>query len=119
MGTLAVLTIDGVVMPTPTEFSVSIADISNAQRNANGTMIIERITTKRTIKVSWSYISKDNAFTLLYAVAKTSFRVEFPDPQFGTTIASNFYCGDRNVSMIDYINGVARYKELSFDLIEL
>jgi hypothetical protein len=116
---MAFLTIGGVAMPTPTDYSVGIADISKAQRNANGTMIIERITTKRTLKVTWSYISKDDAFKLLYAVAKTSFRVEFPDPQYGTTIASNFYCGDRNIGMIDYINGIARYKDLQFDLIEL
>ena len=44
--------INGVAMPAPSEYSVSIMDISKAERNAAGTMIIERIATKRKIELN-------------------------------------------------------------------
>jgi hypothetical protein len=118
VGILALLTIGGKAMPTPTEYSVGIADISKAQRNANGTMIIERITSKKTIKVSYSFITSADLKTVLGAVAPTYYNVTYLDPSLDAYVTSSFYCGDRNIGMMDYIDGVARYKDFSFDLIE-
>ena len=44
---MALITISGVALPTPSEFQVGYQDISKAERNANGTMIIERVAVKR------------------------------------------------------------------------
>ncbi|SHJ51859.1 hypothetical protein SAMN02745163_02048, partial [Clostridium cavendishii DSM 21758] len=52
--------INGVVLPAPTDYQVSINDISNAERNANGTMIIERIATKRKLELAWKFLSKED-----------------------------------------------------------
>ena len=43
--------INGVTIPTPSDYSVGIMDLSQAERNANGTMIIERIATKRKLEM--------------------------------------------------------------------
>jgi hypothetical protein len=118
VGTLALLTIGGVVIPSPSEHTVGIQDISNAQRNANGTMIIERITTKKTIKVSYAYISASDLKTVLAAIAPAYYNVTFLDPSVDAFVTSSFYCGDRSIGMINYQDGVAMYKDFSFDLIE-
>jgi hypothetical protein len=118
VGTLALLTIGGVALPSPSEHTVGIQDISNAQRNANGTMIIERITTKRTIKVNYAYISANDLKTVLAAIKPAYYNVTFLDPSLNAFVTSSFYCGDRSIAMINYINGVPMYKDFSFDLIE-
>ena len=39
--------INNVTIPSPSSLNVSVQDINKAERNTNGTMIIERIATKR------------------------------------------------------------------------
>ncbi|MCP8969728.1 DUF6711 family protein [Ectobacillus ponti] len=115
---MALLTIGGVAMPTPSDLQVGIMDISNAQRNANGLMIIERIATKRKLSVSYNYASAADMQKILQAVAPVFYNVTFLNPLTNAYETSSFYCGDRSVGMIDYVNSVPRYKDLKFDLIE-
>jgi hypothetical protein len=116
---MALISISGVDLPTPTEFSVSVYDISKAERNANGNMIIERVTTKKKLSFSYTYLSAGDLSRLLKAIAPTTYDVTYIDPVDNVTRTSRFYCGDRAVGMIDYQNNVPRYKDLSFDLIEI
>lgn len=116
---MALLQIGGKDMPTPTEYSISYMDLSKADRNANGSMIIERIATKRKLALTWSYITAVDLSTILQAIAPTSYTVYFRDAQYNNMQTGVFYCGDRNVGMISYIDGNPVYKDFSFDLIEL
>lgn len=115
---MALLRVNGVDLPTPTELSFGKYDISKAERNARGTMIIERITTKIKISVKYNYLTADDVSKVLKALALTYWDVTFLDPVKNVYVTSSFYAGDRNLGMIDYANGEARYKDLSFDLIE-
>lgn len=115
---MSLIIIDGVEIPAPSEYSVGIQDISKAERNANGTMIIERVATKRKIELSWKYLDKDQLAQVLNAVSPVFFQVTFIDPQDNVTRTGTFYCGDRKAGMIDYKNGVPRYKDVQFNLIE-
>ena len=115
---MALVTISGVALPTPTDFQVGIMDISKAERNANGTMIIERVTTKRKLFLTYSYVTESNAAAILKAIAPTYYTVTYLDPQTKGMKSGSFYCGDRQLGMIDYINGIPRYKDLTFNLIE-
>lgn len=110
--------INGVEIPTPSEFSVGIMDISKAERNARGTMIIERIATKRKLELAWKYLTKDELQQVLNAVSPVFFTVEYPDPQTGTHRSGTFYVGDRNAGALDYINGEIRWKDIKFNVIE-
>ncbi|NEY99238.1 hypothetical protein G4D62_07985 [Bacillus shackletonii] len=112
------ITVNGVVLPTPSDYSVGVMDLSKAERNANGTMIIERIATKRKLEISYSYLSKSETSKVLNAVSSVFFTVSYIDPQTGGNRTGTFYCGDRNVGMIDFKNGTPRYKDVKFDLIE-
>jgi hypothetical protein len=115
---MALIKIDGVEIPTPKEYLIGIQDISKAERNANGTMIIERIATKRKISVAWDYLDKDKLSQLLNAVSPVFFTVDYIDPQDNGSKSGTFYCGDRNCGMIDFKNGVPRYKDVKFDIVE-
>lgn len=115
---MALIKIEGVDIPTPSEYSVGIQDISKAERNANGTMIIERIATKRKIELSWNYLSKEQLAQVLNAVSGVFFQVTYVDPQDNATRTGTFYAGDRKCGMIDFRDGVPRYKDVSFNLIE-
>lgn len=115
---MALITIAGVDIPSPSDYQVSIMDLSKADRNANGTMIIERIATKRKLELSWSYLSRTDLATILALVSTVTFKVKYLDPQTNSILESTFYCGDRSVGMIDFVNSVPRYKDIKFNLIE-
>jgi hypothetical protein len=115
---MALLKINGVDLPTPSEYNIGKMDISKAERNANGTMIIERITTKTKIAVSYTFLSAADMSTVLQLIEPVFWDVTYVDPVRNQTVTSSFYVGDRNMGMIDFIDGVPRYKDLSFDLIE-
>ena len=110
--------INGVVIATPSDYSVGIQDLSKAERNAAGTMIIERIATKRKLELSYAYLDKPTLSALLTAVSPVFFTVEYPDPQDGALKTGTFYCGDRKAGMIVYNNGIPKWKDIQFSLVE-
>ncbi|MHB8077424.1 DUF6711 family protein [Desulfosporosinus fructosivorans] len=110
--------INSVAIPTPSAFQVGIQDISKAERNANGLMIIERIATKRKLELSWSYLSQSSLASLLQAVSGVFFTVEYPDPQTGALNTGTFYVGDRKADAIDYQGNTMRWKDVKFSLVE-
>lgn len=115
---MALIKINGVEIPTPSDLSVGIQDISKAERNANGTMIIERIATKRKLELSWKYLSKEGLSTILNLISPVFFTVEYIDPQDNGIRTGTFYSGDRNCGMLSFINGIPKYKDVKFNLVE-
>lgn len=113
------ITVDGSAIPTPSDYQVGVMDLSKAERNAKGEIIIERIATKRKIEVSWKYLSQGDLANLLSKVSTNIFfTVEYPDPLTGALRTGTFYVGDRNTSMLDFKNGVPRWKEIKFNFVE-
>ncbi|ATP40695.1 hypothetical protein CSE16_11905 [Solibacillus sp. R5-41] len=110
--------IDGKEIPTPSDYQVGIMDISKAERNARGDMIIERIATKRKIELGWKYLSKSDLQTVMNAVSPVFFSVSYIDPLTSSQKTGTFYSGDRNVGALDYINGDIRWKDIKFSVIE-
>src|SRR5437763_1310277 len=115
---MAFITVNGVNLPTPSDYQIGVQDLSNAQRNAQGTMIIERIATKKTLTLSYAFLNATDLSTILQAVAPTFYNVTYIDPVTNSNVTSSFYCGDRSLGMVDYQNGVPRYQNLKFELIE-
>jgi hypothetical protein len=112
------LNIDGVDMPTPSACIPGIQDIKNAERNTNGRMISELIATKAKLDLAWSFVTQEQLTLILNAVAPNEFTVTYFDMKLGANRTAVFYSGDRTASMIDFKNGVARYKDLKFNIIE-
>jgi hypothetical protein len=115
---VALISINGVDLPTPSVYDLGIQDISKAERNARGTMIIERIATKRKIELSWSFLTRDQLSQILNAVAPVFFSVTYMDTQTDSMKTGTFYSGDRNAGILDFKNGVPRYQNVKFNLIE-
>jgi uncharacterized protein DUF6711 len=115
---LPLLSINNVALPTPSDYSIGVMDLSKAERNSNGLMLIERIATKRKIQVKYNYLDGPALASLLVQISPTYFDVTYLNPTTNSYTTSSFYCGDRNVGMISFVNGQPRYKDLAFDLIE-
>lgn len=116
---MALLTIGGVAMPTPTEFTVNVMDLSKADRNANGSMVLERIATKQKLQCKWSYITDYDLSKVLTAIKSTSYYVTYIDPVTNSWTTRNMYCGDRASGYITYQNNTVAYKDFSVDFIEM
>lgn len=110
--------INGILLPTPSDYIVSIMDISKAERNAAGTMVIERIATKRKIELAWKYLDRTELSNVLKLVSPVFFTVDYIDPEDNAWKTGTFYCGDRTIGALDYRNGNIRWKDIKFNLIE-
>jgi hypothetical protein len=111
--------IDDVLIPTPSEFKVGIQDLSQAERNAAGTIIIERVRGGvRKLEMSWKHLSASDLQQLLSAVSPVFFTVEYPDPLTGSARTGTFYVGDRSVGSLNYLNGQPRWIDCKFNVIE-
>jgi hypothetical protein len=115
---LALININGVAIPTPSDYVPGILDISKAERNANGNMIIERIATKRKLELGWKFMNQQNMSLILNAISPVFFTVDYFDAQLGAMKTGTFYSGDRNPPAFRFINGVLEYKDVKFNLIE-
>lgn len=112
------LEVNNMPIPSPTEFKVGIMDISEAERNAQGDMLIDRIATKRKLELKWDYLSAQEMSRLLQLVNSVYFFVKYPDPMTGRLETKHFYCGDRNIGMYKYEKGQAFWSDASFNFIE-
>jgi hypothetical protein len=115
---VALLQINGVDMPSPSEMSVGIQDLVKAERNANGKMIMERIATKDKIDLSWNYLTPAQLSQIMSAVSALFFTVTYTNPVTNTERTATFYKGDVTAPIMDFINGNLRYKGVKFNVIE-
>lgn len=115
---MALLTIGGQVMPTPTDITVGVMDISKAERNSNGFLIIERVTTKKQLGITYAYCTANDLKTILNAISPTFYNVTYLDPVSNTFKTTSMYCGDRSMGMVSFIDNVPVYKDVTFSLIE-
>lgn len=115
------LTINGVVMKTPSKMEVNLNDIDGqTTRNANGVLMRDRIATKRKIELSFPPLTQSEISALLTAVSNEFFQVTYQDPLLGMT-TKTFYVGDRNAPMFRFGQGGASeilWENLKMNFIE-
>ena len=111
--------INGTELPVaPDAYTVGIQDISNAERNAQGEMILDRIATKRKLSLSWHILSGSDMSTILNLVSDVFFTVNYIDPQDNAARSGTFYSGDRTAAGITYKDNMMYWKDAKFDVIE-
>lgn len=115
---MAIVTVGSTALPDPSKMSVSVLDISNAERNANGLMTIDRVATKRKISIEWPALSPANMSTILGAITSIFFSVSYPDPLTGSVQTKTFYVGDRTAPMCYDRSGTILWEGLKMDFIE-
>lgn len=111
------ISINGTPLPSPTQYDVSIQDLSKGERNVNGLLLLERIATKRKIDLSWKMLTQAQFSLILNLVSDVFFSVAYQDPQDGSRTGT-FYCGDRKAPAMNYVNGIVQYREVGFSIIE-
>lgn len=112
--------INNVKIPVPSSYAPSIMDITKGERNSKGDMQIDLINKKYKLELSWNALEQDDMTALLNALEdNVTFQVEFIDPKTGKPKTATFYKGDRYMGMMDFIDGVARWKDIKVNLIEV
>jgi hypothetical protein len=115
---MALIAINGVDLPTPSDYQVGIQDLSKAERNVRGDMLIERIATKIKIELAWPFLTGAQYSQILNLVEPVFFSVSYFDPKSNAMKTGTFYCGDRQAPMMRFNNGVASWKDVKFNIIE-
>lgn len=113
------LKIGGVAMPTPSEMTPSIYDITDGERDSTGTMHIDLIATKYKLECKWNILNQADLTKILIATKSITFNVSFIDPVTGAEKTMNVYKGDRSTPILKVVNGENVYKDFKINLIEL
>lgn len=114
------LKINNVEIAAPKSYQPSLNDIDGeTNRNANGDMVRDRITTKRKLEMEWGPLSQQEISILLKAVSSEFFECTFLDPMDGL-ITKTMYVGDRTAPayVYDSESGEMKWKSLKMNFIE-
>lgn len=115
---MEIFSINGTAIPAPDDVGFEANDISKAERNSLGTMIIEKITTKYKFSLKYSILGEDDLSLLLNLMDTVPFDVEYSDPKTKQRKTGSFYPGTRSFSLLHILDGKPRYKDMSVNIIE-
>lgn len=118
---MAMISVDGNVLPCPSVFQWGIQDISSSEsgRTDDAIMHKNRIGQKRKISLQWNGLTRSDMAKILQAVNPEYIDVTYPDAMSGDDETRTFYVGDRTAPVKYWWIGNQRYETLSFDIIEV
>lgn len=118
---MAILLVNGTAIKDPADLQYGQQDIDSADsgRNAEGTMLRDRVATKIKLTCKWNALTPAEISNILNAVDAPSFSLTYPDAKAGTSQTKTFYVGDRTSPMYHYNNGAELWEGLSANFIEL
>lgn len=112
------LKIDGVDIPTPTEYKMDYEEISDADRNANGLMIKEAITYKYKLNLAWKVLDPSEMTKLMQAKNKNFFQASFINLE-NRRETRTFYAGTPSATGMQYKNGrIVKWLDITMNIIE-
>lgn len=116
--------IDGVTIPTPSEYTYNEEDLSTegiTGRTLDGIMHKDVVAVKDTYSCVWKSLSWQDAATLLTAVrGKTEVSFTHADPRVpGTFITGNFYIGKREAVVNSLNHPTVTWKDIKMTFIEI
>lgn len=118
---MAILVINGISMPAPSEFTPKRIDLSSEEtgRTLSGIMIKDVVAIKVTLSCSWKLLNWADCSKLLTEVEKSEFMsVKYPDPKEGIYVTKTFYVGDRTAPALKLEEGKEMWEGVAFDFIE-
>lgn len=114
--------INGTQVPvTPKSLVITSMDIDSEEatkRTANGTLIRDRITTKRKIEIEWGLLKWSEVSTILNLVKDIFFDVTYPDPMTGQYETKTFYCANRPAGAVIEKDNTIYWADIKLSLIE-
>lgn len=116
------LKINGVDMPSPLPYEISIESLDgNAGRSMDGKMKRDWVADKRTVSLTWGLLTESEVSTILSAVnpanGNSFFQATTYSPEEGEVTAT-YYAGSRKAPVAVRSNNQNFYRGLSFNIIE-
>lgn len=116
------LKINGTQVPVmPKTLLITSMDIDNEEttkRTADGTLIRDRITTKRKIELEWGLLKWNEVSAILNLVKDVFFDVYYPDPMTGKYETKTFYCSNRPAGIAIEKGNEIYWSDIKLSLIE-
>ncbi len=127
---MAILIIDGVSIPDPSDMSWGLQDISSDDAGRGQDLVMHKGTLgrARTLQLSWRNVTASQAHAILVDVNPENFNVTYWDPLEGAITTRSFYVGDRSAMVQQWFGGGAPsgandyskiYGQISFNIIEV
>ena len=113
------LEVQSVNLPPPIVYNVGMMDISKAERNAQGDMVLDIIAVKTKIELEWGILTAAEVSTLFNLIKPTWFEVKYFDPETAELKTKTFYKGDRNTGAVLFQNGQPLWKGTKVNFIEV
>lgn len=112
--------VDGVAIPCPSAFQLSVMDISAADsgRTQDTKMHKNRVGQKRQISLAWNGLTKEKTTQIVQMFQPEYFKVEYYDIYNGKYETRTFYRGDVAMPVKWWYVGKQIIESLSFDIIE-
>lgn len=120
---MALITIDGVELPTPNQYNIPMQDMtsSDSSYSESGFQIRNRVRQGICrLELAWR-VGGNDAATLLTAIKPDKVKVKYFDPRTGTQSEADMFVEDRSCSLISYKgddNPDASLWEIAFNLME-
>lgn len=116
---MAIFKINGKdVVPSPIELQLDIYDITDGERNASATMVIQLVAKKRKVIPKWGTLTQNQLRNLLAMFENDLyFNITYIDLD-GIEKTIRCYKGDRSASMYTWNNGSPIWESFSVNFIE-
>lgn len=110
-------------IPTPHGITWGSSDVSSSDagrtNDANATMHVNRITTKRKLGLSWKNLDGPQTKAVLQAFRPEYVWVRYHDPEEDEYVIRQFYTGDKSAPVRQITMGGIEYETVSFNIIEV
>ncbi|GMG96860.1 DUF6711 family protein [Tepidimicrobium xylanilyticum] len=117
---MAMITIDGVDLPSPSVFKIPRSDLDSGDTGRNELGVLQRDRIRQgiyKIELEWKGINSSDLYLIESAIEPAELNVTFPTPTGMAT--KTMYAGDRNVEMVKYDKDFDKIRwNISFNLIE-
>lgn len=116
---IPIIKVNGIDIGTPSNLGLGLYDITDGARDSSGKMHIDMIAAdKHKFEITYPYLTQEELTNVLRALRGATFIVTAIDPLDG--VMKDFVCykGDRKMPVLDYKDGVQRYKEFTVNFIE-
>lgn len=116
----ALLKVNGVDVPCPSEYEWSLQDVSmpDSGRDEDGLMYKGLITKKVKIKLGWLAKNPAETAEILGLFQDEYFDVTYNDALENAVVTKTFYRGDQTATLYWWEENHKRYSKISFDIIE-
>lgn len=117
---MAMLWVDGVECPTPSEFTWGKIDVSdpNSGRTLDAVMHKNKVAEKVQLQLAWNGTDRAKTAKILQMFNPEYIQVTYPDAMSGTDLTKTFYAGDMSAPVKIWTVGNKRYESVSFNIIE-